>query len=88
MVNTIYQKSFAALMKRPFRLWGISLPLAFLGAYVFMLPVPLVLALMKLDEPAKAILCLIHLRRGKWLKVVTRDFDDGGQPCLTAETAV
>ena len=69
-------------------LWGISLPLAFLGAYVFMLPVPLVLALMKLDEPAKAILCLIHLRRGKWLKVVTRDFDDGGQPCLTAETAV
>lgn len=25
MVNTIYQKSFAALMKRPFRLWGISL---------------------------------------------------------------
>lgn len=28
------------------------------------------------DEPAKAILCLIHLRRGKWLKVVTRDFDE------------
>ena len=25
MVNTIYQKSFSALMKRPFRLWGISL---------------------------------------------------------------
>ena len=25
MVNTIYQKSFSALMKRPFRLWGIAL---------------------------------------------------------------
>ena len=25
MVNTIYQKSFNALTKRPFRLWGISL---------------------------------------------------------------
>ena len=69
-------------------LWGISLPLAFLGAYVFMLPVPFVLALMKLDEPAKAVLCLIHLRRGKWLKVVTRDFSLGEPECTAAETAV
>lgn len=57
-------------------LWCLSLPLAFLGAFVFKLPVPLVLALMKLDEPVKAMLCLIHLRRGKWLKVVTRELPD------------
>lgn len=31
MVNTIYQKSFNALTKRPFRLWGISLLGALLG---------------------------------------------------------
>ena len=69
-------------------LWGSYWPLALLGDYVVMLHGAVGLALRRRDEPAKAVLCLIHLRRGKWLKVVTRDFSLGEPECTAAETAV
>ncbi len=54
-------------------LWGLALPAAAFGAFVLQLPVPLVLFLMKSDEPAKAIICFIRLKRGKWMRSLTRE---------------
>ena len=42
-------------------------------AYLFQVPVVFVLVLMKLDEPLKALLCLIRLKSGRWIKQVTRE---------------
>lgn len=53
-------------------LWGVAIPLAAAAAY-FQLPVPIVLALMKIDEMLKSIVCLIRLRGRKWLNSVTRE---------------
>ena len=45
MVSSIYKKTFSVLMKRPFRLWGISLLAEFLClvAYAGFIGVPAVL---------------------------------------------
>ena len=53
-------------------LWGVAIPLAGAAAY-FQLPVPIVLALMKIDEMLKSIVCLIRMRGKKWLNSVTRE---------------
>lgn len=53
-------------------LWGVAVPLAYFGAFVLKLPVPVVYAFMKLDEPVKDLLCLIRMRGTRWLKDVTR----------------
>lgn len=55
-------------------IWGVSVPLAFISAFVFKLPVPLVLLLMRLDEVIKTIACWIRMSGDKWLNSVTRDF--------------
>lgn len=55
-------------------IWGVSVPLAFVSAFVFKLPVPLVLCLMRLDEVIKTIACWIRMSGDKWLNSVTRDF--------------
>lgn len=56
-------------------LWLLAIPVASIGAFFFELPVPIVFILMKLDEPTKAIICLIRMRGTKWLNSLTRDFD-------------
>lgn len=56
-------------------LWLVALPLAFLAAMVFHWPVPIVLLLMKIDEPLKSLLCMIRMRGRKWMKSVARDFE-------------
>ena len=56
-------------------LWLVALPLAFLASMVFHWPVPIVLLLMKIDEPLKSLLCMIRMRGRKWMKSVARDFD-------------
>ncbi|HNX15415.1 MAG TPA: MATE family efflux transporter [Oscillospiraceae bacterium] len=53
-------------------LWFLSVPLGYLAAAVLRLPVPFVLAAMKLDEPTKAAACIFRVRGGKWLRSVTR----------------
>lgn len=53
-------------------LWAVAIPAALLATY-FKLPVPAVLALMKIDELLKSVACLIRLRGKKWLNSVTRD---------------
>ena len=53
-------------------LWFIGIPLGYIAAAVLRLPVPFVLAAMKVDEPTKALACVLRVRSGKWLQIVTR----------------
>jgi putative MATE family efflux protein len=55
-------------------LYGIALPLTFLGAFVFKLPFAVCFALMYLGEDyLKMILCLRHFFSLRWLKPVTEE---------------
>lgn len=48
-------------------LWGIGIPLAAMGAFVFHLPVYLVYLLAQSDEVTKCIASQVHFRRRKWI---------------------
>lgn len=52
-------------------LWLWAIPLAILGV-VFQLSVPMVLVLMKMDEPVKTISMLFRMRNDKWIRTLTR----------------
>lgn len=49
-------------------MWFIGVPLAFIGALVFKLPIYGVVALTTLEEVGKFILCAYRLASGKWMK--------------------
>lgn len=51
-------------------MWLVGVPMAFLGALVFKLPVSTVVALTCLEEVAKFILCAIRLKSNKWIRNV------------------
>lgn len=53
--------------------WGIAVPLGAIGGLALGLSVPVVYLLLRCEEIVKAILCLLRLRSGKWLRNVTRD---------------
>ncbi len=52
-------------------LWCIAVPAGLIASFM-MLPVPLVLVCMKLDEPAKVLACAVRRRGDKWIRIVTR----------------
>ncbi len=54
-------------------MWGIAIPLALLGAFVFHWPVLLVYACTCLDEVGKIPWVMIRLRKYKWVRNLTRD---------------
>ena len=54
-------------------LWLVALPAGILSAFVFKLPVLLVYAAIKLDEPVKVIVIFWRLRNRNWIKNVTRN---------------
>ncbi|MBR5533410.1 MAG: MATE family efflux transporter [Ruminiclostridium sp.] len=55
-------------------LWGLSIPVTFLAAYVFHLPFPVVYAVMLISEDyIKTWLCFRHFRSWKWLMPVTQE---------------
>lgn len=54
-------------------MWGIALPCAFFGAFYFGLPVLAVYACTCLDEVGKVPWVLVHYRKYKWVKNITRD---------------
>lgn len=54
-------------------MWGIAIPCALLGAFVFHWPVLLVYACTCLDEVGKIPWVLVHFTKYKWLKNLTRD---------------
>lgn len=53
-------------------LWLVALPAGLLTAFVFRLPVLLVYAAIKLDEPVKVAVIFWRLRNRNWIKNVTR----------------
>lgn len=54
-------------------MWGIAIPLALLGAFVFHWPVLAVYACTCLDEVGKIPWVIVHYRKYKWVKDLTRD---------------
>ena len=57
-------------------MWLVSIPLGFLGAFVFKLPVFIVFLIIKSDEILKAIAGIFRVRSEKWIVDVTKnDFD-------------
>lgn len=54
--------------------WFVSFPLGWLAAFVFKLPVPIIIVFLKTDEIVKTFLCLWHTRNNKWVNNITRDF--------------
>ena len=54
-------------------MWGLAIPLALLGAFVFGWPVLLVYACTCLDEVGKIPWVMIRLRKFKWVRNLTRD---------------
>lgn len=61
-------------------MWGVAVPLAFLGAFVFHWPVAVVYACTCVDEVGKLPWVYAHYRKYKWVKDLTRDAaPDGAQ---------
>ena len=56
-----------------FAMWVYAVPLGFLAAFVFKLPVMAVYFLLCTDEFIKWPWVIKHYRSGKWLKSITRD---------------
>ncbi|MCR4617044.1 MAG: MATE family efflux transporter [Lachnospiraceae bacterium] len=54
-------------------MWGIAIPLALLGAFVFHWPVLLVYACTCLDEVGKIPWVMIRLRKYKWVQNLTKE---------------
>ena len=54
-------------------MWGLAIPLALLGAFVFHWPVPVVYACTCLDEVGKIPWVMCRFRKYKWVKDLTRD---------------
>lgn len=54
-------------------MWGIAIPLAVLGTFVFHWPVWTIYACTCLDEVGKIPWVLIHYRKYKWVKDLTRE---------------
>ncbi|MBP5531527.1 MAG: MATE family efflux transporter, partial [Lentisphaeria bacterium] len=53
-------------------MWGVALPCAFLGAFYWKLPVLAVYACTCLDEVGKIPWVMLHYRRRKWVRNITR----------------
>ena len=53
-------------------MWGIAIPLALLGAFVFHWPVLCVYACTCLDEVGKLPWVMLRLRKYKWVQDLTR----------------
>ena len=60
-------------------MWGVAIPLALLGAFVFHWPVLLVYACTCLDEVGKIPWVMARFRKYKWVNNLTRD-TEGAQP--------
>ena len=56
-----------------FFMWFVMIPLGFLSAFVFKLSPLAVYFILYLDEFIKMPVIILHYRRGKWLKNITRD---------------
>lgn len=62
-----------ALKVEAFTMWGVGVPLAFLGSFVFEFPIEIVVMLVGLEEVAKVIFSLKRLKGNDWVHEVTMD---------------
>ena len=53
--------------------WGIVMPLSLLAAFVWQLPVPLVVLCIQSDQIFKGLPIFLRVRSGKWIRHLTRD---------------
>ena len=53
--------------------WAIVMPLSLLAAFVWRLPVPMVVFCIQSDQIFKAVPAFLRVRSGKWIKHLTRD---------------
>jgi putative MATE family efflux protein len=60
-------------------MWGLSVPLGLLCAFVFRFPAMVVYFVLCLDEFVKMPFIYRHYRRFTWLKNITRDFSSEGR---------
>ncbi|MGL5543043.1 MAG: hypothetical protein ACRDB2_06895 [Fusobacteriaceae bacterium] len=56
-------------------LWGIGIPLAFIGAFYFKLPVYYVIALTAIEELIKCFLLTRRYRSGKWINNMVENLE-------------
>ena len=57
-------------------MWGLAIPLAFLGTFIFHWPILIVYACTCVDEVGKIPWVLIHFKKYKWVKDLTREMKD------------
>lgn len=60
----------AAMYIEVFTMWCIGVPMAFLGALIFRLPIHLVVTLICFEEAVKFVFCLTRLKSNKWIRNV------------------
>lgn len=53
-------------------LWLVAIPLGFLAGHVWLLPIPVVYGLIKIDEVIKTSVCLPRILKGGWVRDVTK----------------
>lgn len=63
---------FGMIMDTVF-MWGVAVPLVAIGAYVLKLPPIWVYFLISIDEFEKMPVVLLHFKKNKWMKNITRD---------------
>ncbi|GAA0120838.1 MAG: MATE family efflux transporter [Clostridium argentinense] len=62
-----------SLMLEMSGVWGVGVPIAFLGALVFKFPIELIVSLVYLEELVKISFCFPRLFSRKWIKNLVRD---------------
>ena len=60
-----------------FIMWGVSVPLGLLSAFVFKLPPIIVYLILYLDEFEKMPFVVHHYLSGRWVNNITRNFKEG-----------
>ena len=54
-------------------MWGIVLPLSFLSAFVWHLPIPVTFFFLKCDQILKCFVAVVKVNRFRWIKELTRN---------------
>ena len=55
-------------------MWLVAIPLGFIAAFVWDLPIIIIFFIIKIDEIIKAAVAIFRVISGKWIKDVTREF--------------
>lgn len=57
-------------------MWAVAIPFGFISAFVWKLPIVAVFLILKSEEILKVIASIIRILSGKWIKDLTRDFEE------------